>query len=104
MMDFGELRRILATTIRNLFRIRGRVMDVRKFRSAADVPAPPPLPRLDAENLRMACELSSLERLRPVRRTPGVRRYHSVEEMSRAQECWEAEATNNTPVDSSRNR
>jgi hypothetical protein len=68
-------------------------MGVRKFRSAAEMPAPPPLPRLDAENLRMACELSTLERLRPVQRTPGVRKFRSVEEMSRAQERWEAEAT-----------
>jgi hypothetical protein len=68
-------------------------MGVRKFRSVAEMPPPPPLPRLDAENLRMACQLSSLEQLRPVRRTPGVRKFRSVEEMSRDQERWEAEAT-----------
>ena len=35
----------------------------------------------------------------------GVRKFRSVEEMSRAQERWEAEATtNSTPADSSRNR
>ncbi len=67
-------------------------MSVRKFRSAGDMPAPPPLTPLDPENLRMACELSSLERLRPVRRTPGVRKFRSVDEMSRAQDRWEAEA------------
>ncbi len=67
-------------------------MGVRKFRSAADLPAAPPLPRLDTGNLRMACELSSLERLHPVRRTPGVLRFRSVDEMSRAQERSEAKA------------
>ena len=68
-------------------------MSVRKFRSAAEMPTPPPLTPLDPENLRMACELSSLELLRPVRRTPGVRKFRSVEEMSSAQERWEVEAT-----------
>ncbi|MGE5347550.1 MAG: hypothetical protein ACM3JH_16485 [Acidithiobacillales bacterium] len=72
-------------------------MGVRKFRSAADVPAPPPLPRLDAENLRMACELSSLERFRPVRRTPGVRKFRSIDEMSGARERQEAEGTRKHP-------
>lgn len=67
-------------------------MSVRKFRSALDVPAPSLLTPLDPENLRMACELSSLEQLRPVRRTPGVRKFRSVDEMSRARERWEAEA------------
>ena len=68
-------------------------MGVRKFRSVAEMPPAPPLSRLDAENLRMACQLSSLEQLRPVRRTPGVRKFRSVEEMSRSQERWEVEAT-----------
>jgi hypothetical protein len=68
-------------------------MGVRKFRSAAEMPGPPPLPHLDPENLRVACELSSLERFRPGRRTPGVWKFRSVEEMSRAQDRWEAEAT-----------
>jgi hypothetical protein len=40
----------------------------------------------------MACELSSLELLRPVRRTPGVRKFRSVDEMFRAQELAEAES------------
>ena len=61
-------------------------MGVRKFRSAADVPPPPALPRLDPGNLRSACELSSLERLRPVRRKPGVYRFRSIEEMKRARD------------------
>jgi hypothetical protein len=58
-------------------------VSVRKYRSAAEVPAPLPLPPLDPENLRLACQLSSLENLRPVRRTPGVRKFRSVDEMSR---------------------
>ncbi len=79
-------------------------MGVRKFRSAADVPAPPPLPPLDPENLRIACKLSTLERMRPVRRTPGVRKFRSVEEMSCFQESTEAYATNSIPEDSPRSR
>jgi hypothetical protein len=90
MMEFGELKRILGA-----FRDRRRFTRVRKFRSAAAMPPPPPLTPLDPENIRMACELSSLERLRPVRRTPGVRKFRSVEEMSRAQERAEADAAKN---------
>jgi hypothetical protein len=43
---------------------------------------PPPLRPLDPENLRVACGLSSLEQLAPVRRSPGVRKFRSAEEMS----------------------
>ena len=67
-------------------------MSVRKYRSAAEVPAPPPLRPLDPENLRLACQLSSLENLRPVRRTPGVRMFRSVDEMSRARESRESDS------------
>lgn len=73
-------------------------MSVRKFRSAAEMPAPPPLTPLDPENLRMACELTSLEQLRPVRRTPGVVKFRSVDEMSRAQERWEADPVKASPA------
>ena len=72
-------------------------MSVRKYRSAADIPAPPPLPPLDPENLRMACELSSLEGLRPIHRTPGVRIFRSVDEMTRAQENRVSVATVDGP-------
>jgi hypothetical protein len=68
------------------------MMGVRKFRSVDEMPGPPPLRPLDPENLRIACELSSLERLAPVRRVPGVRKFRSVEDMSRERERWEAEA------------
>ena len=65
-------------------------MGVRKFRSVDEMPGPPPLRPLDSENLRIACELSSLEQLAPLRRVPGVRKFRSIEEMSREQERWEA--------------
>ena len=58
-------------------------MGVRKFRSVEEMKGQPPLRPLDPENLRIACGLSSLELLAPVRRTPGVRKFPSVEEMSR---------------------
>lgn len=61
-------------------------MGVRKFRSIEEMKGPQPLRRLDPENLRIACGLSSLELLAPVRRTPGVRRFRSVEEMTRDQD------------------
>ena len=58
-------------------------MGVRKFRSVEEMKGQPPLRPLDPENLRIACGLSSLELLAPVRRTPGVRKFRSFEEMSR---------------------
>jgi len=67
------------------------MMGVRKFRSVGDMPGPPPLRPLDPENLRIACGLSSLELLAPLRRVPGVRKFRSVEDMSRERERWEAE-------------
>jgi hypothetical protein len=61
-------------------------MGVRKFRSIEEMKGPQPLRPLDPENLRIACGLSSLELFAPVQRTPGVRRFHSAEEMSREQD------------------
>ncbi len=59
-------------------------MPVRKYRSVADMPAVPPRPPLDAENLRIACELSELGfAFHPWRFEPGVRKYRSVEEAYR---------------------
>jgi hypothetical protein len=56
-------------------------MGVRKFRSVADMPGPPPLPRLDPNNLRIACGLASLaDRLSGAVRKPGVRKFRSWEE------------------------
>ena len=59
-------------------------MPVRKYRSVADMPGVPPRPPLEAENLRIACELSELGfALHPWRLEPGVRKYRSVEEAHR---------------------
>jgi hypothetical protein len=58
------------------------MMGVRKFHSVEDMPGPPPLPRLDPENLRVACGLSSLAfGLCPIRRKPGVRKFSSWDEL-----------------------
>lgn len=64
-------------------------MPVRKFRSVADMPGTQPRKRLDPENLRLACELSQFAYwLHPMKHTPGVRKYRSVEEASRAHKEW----------------
>ncbi len=56
-------------------------MGVRKFRSVEEMPGPSPLPRLDPENLRIAFGLSSLASgMRPLRLTPGVRKFRSWDE------------------------
>ena len=56
-------------------------MGVRKFRSVEEMPGPPPLPRLDPENLRIAFGLAALAGgLRPIRRMPGVRKFRSWDE------------------------
>jgi hypothetical protein len=53
-------------------------MGVRKFPSVEQMPGPPPLARLDPENLRIALGLASLaSALSPLRRTPGVRKFRS---------------------------
>lgn len=63
-------------------------MGVRKFRSVEEMPGPPPLPRLDPENLRIACGLATLAvGLRPIRRTPGVRKFRSWDEALAAREA-----------------
>jgi hypothetical protein len=57
-------------------------MGVHKFHSVEEMPGPAPLPRLAAENLRIACGLSTLERwhgLRP--RQPGVQKFRSWSEL-----------------------
>lgn len=62
-------------------------MGVRKFRSVADMPGPPPRPPLEPENLRIAFELMELTaRLNPVRRPRGVRKFRSHDERERVQE------------------
>lgn len=56
-------------------------MGLRKFRSVEEMPGPPPRPRLDPENLRLAFGLAALAAgFRPVRLVPGVRRYRSWDE------------------------
>ncbi len=68
-------------------------MGVRKFRSVADLPGPPPLPRLDPENLRIACGLSSLAGwLGAVRPRPGVRKYGSWDQLQAARDADQAAA------------
>jgi hypothetical protein len=65
-------------------------MSVRRYRSVSEMKGPEPLPRLDPENLRIACELSELAfGLRAWRLEPGLRKYASVEEASRARQAWE---------------
>lgn len=74
-------------------------MGVRKFRSVDAMPGPQPLRPLDPENLRIACGLSSLELLAPVQRTPGVRKFRSVEEMSRERDRRDREQTPKSEAD-----
>ena len=62
-------------------------MGVRKFRSVEEMKGQPPLRPLDPENLRIACALSSLERLAPVHRSSGVRKFRSIEDMSRQRDA-----------------
>jgi hypothetical protein len=67
-------------------------MGVRKFHSVEEMPGPPPLPRLDPENLRIACGLSTLEGLSgPIRRTPGVRKFRSWNDLLAAREAAAAD-------------
>lgn len=62
-------------------------MGVRKFRSVAEMPGPPVLPRLDPENLRVAFGLVSLATaFRPVHLEPGVRKFRSWNELLLARE------------------
>lgn len=62
-------------------------MGVRKFRSVAEMPGPPPRARLDPENLRIAFELMELTaRLNPVGRRQGVRKFRSHDESIRVRE------------------
>jgi hypothetical protein len=72
------------------------MMGVRKFHSVEEMKGPPPLRPLDPENLRIACGLSTLERLAPVSRAPGVRRFRSVEEMFEARERRERDQRRRT--------
>ncbi len=64
-------------------------MPVRKFRSVAEMPAPPPLVPLDPANLKLACDLSSTAaRLRPVRIPAGVYKHRSLSDAQRLRRSW----------------
>lgn len=65
-------------------------MPVRKYRSVADMPRVRPLPPLDPENLRIACELSELAfQLHPWKLEPGVRKFRSQVEADQHRQEWE---------------
>ena len=66
-------------------------MPVRKFRSVAEMSPPPPLPPLDPQNLKLACDLSTMAtRLRPLRIPAGVYKHRSLEEAQRLRRSWGA--------------
>ena len=66
-------------------------MPVRKFRSVAEMPSPPPLRPLDPRNLELECELSSMAaRLRPLRFPAGVYKHRSLDEAQRLRRSWGA--------------
>lgn len=67
-------------------------MPVRRFRSVADMPPPPPYRPLDPDNLRTAFALIRfLHRLRPWRYQRGVRKFRSLEAANQARSEWEAQ-------------
>ena len=62
-------------------------MAVRKFRSVADMPGPPPRRPLDAENLRLAFGLMEFaNRLNRDRRAPGLLKFRSYEEAQQSKD------------------
>ena len=68
-------------------------MPVHKYRSVAEMPRAGVYAPLDPENLRRACELSTLAlRLSPRRFPAGVRRYRSVTESDEQRQLWERSA------------
>jgi hypothetical protein len=76
-------------------------MPVRKFRSVADMPGVRPLPPLDPENLRIACELTELARaLHPWKFEPGVRKFRSAVEASEHHRRWEKSQVRKRPSES----
>lgn len=67
-------------------------MPVQKFRSIADMPDPPRrLPGDPTLYQAMAGVLKFGRRANPRRFPPGVHKYHSIEEMNRAQDQWLAD-------------
>ncbi len=74
-------------------------MPVRKYRSVEDMPGVRPLPPLDPENLRVACELSELAwALHPWKFEPGVRKFRSVEEAFEHRQKWQKSQVRKRPV------
>ena len=67
-------------------------MPIRKFRSVAEMPGPPPLRPRDPDNLRRACELVELAyRLCPWSFPPGVRKFRTQAEANQWRATWERE-------------
>jgi hypothetical protein len=65
-------------------------MPIRKYRSAAAMPATPPLPPLAEANLKLACDLMELAaRLYPTTSEPGVKKFRSIEEANAHRSAWE---------------
>lgn len=71
-------------------------MPLRKFHSAEEIPAPPPLRPLDPDNLRIALELCRLVyRLRPWRFPSGVHKHRSLTEANLRRAEWDKEDERN---------
>lgn len=76
-------------------------MTVRKYRSVAEMPQVRPLPPLDPDNLRIACELSELAyALHPWHAEPGVRKFRSLEEANRHRQARERRQVRRRPESS----
>lgn len=68
-------------------------MGVRKFRSVEEMPGPEPREPLDPENLKIAFDLmGTVHRLAGLRRTPGVRKFRSWDDLLLARESEERES------------
>jgi hypothetical protein len=66
-------------------------MPVRKFHSVEEMDPPAPRRPLDPENLRLALALAATAYgLRPWRFKPGVHKFRSVEDASKARQTAEA--------------
>jgi hypothetical protein len=66
-------------------------MGVRKVRSIEEMPGPEPRTPLDPQNLRIAFDLvETTHRLAGLRRRPGVRKFHSWDDLLLAHEREEA--------------
>ena len=73
-------------------------MSVRKYGSVEEMPGVRPLPPLDPDNLRIACELTELAyALHPWRFEPGVRKFRSLEEAFQHRQEWERHQARKAP-------